>query len=255
MTRMSQIRFSIVAAMLVSTLWAQNDADIRGNRGQQNPSELVLEVPKKVDAVYPAEALRDKVQGQVIIKVLIADTGEVENAEIVSGNPVLAVSALAAAKEWIFKTWRYKKYIPVSAWATIAFDFQLPDEQSKTSSTPTDGPVVTGKVVESGELPNTLTTKPLHVGAGMTQGLVIHKVQPVYPPGARRARVQGSVVLQAIISKEGTIENLRVLSGDSMLVDAAIEAVRQWRYRPYVVNGEPVKVDTQIVVNFTLSQR
>jgi protein TonB len=84
------------------------------------------------------------------------------------------------------------------------------------------------------------------------EGNLIHKIQPDYPPLAREARIQGPVLLQAIISREGTIENLQVLSGHPMLVKAAVDAVRQWRYRPYVLNGEPVKVETQVTVNFIL---
>jgi len=87
----------------------------------------------------------------------------------------------------------------------------------------------------------------------MLEGSLIRRVQPVYPPLARSARIQGSVVLSALISKAGTIENLRVSSGHPMLVAAAIEAVRQWRYRPYILNAEPVEVETQITVNFSLS--
>ena len=86
----------------------------------------------------------------------------------------------------------------------------------------------------------------------MSEGDLIRKVLPAYPPLARSARIQGPVVLQAVISKQGIIENLRVLSGHPMLVPAAIEAVRQWRYRPYVLNNEPVEVETQITVNFGL---
>jgi len=87
----------------------------------------------------------------------------------------------------------------------------------------------------------------------MNLGDVIHKVQPVYPPLARSARIQGDVVLTALISKEGTMENLRVLAGHPMLVPAAIEAVRQWRYRPYLLNREPIEVETQITVKFWLT--
>jgi periplasmic protein TonB len=87
----------------------------------------------------------------------------------------------------------------------------------------------------------------------MSEGDLIHKVLPTYPPLARSARIQGQVVLQAIISRQGAIENLRVLTGPPMLVPAAIEAVRQWRYRPYVLNNEPVEVETQITVNFSLA--
>jgi periplasmic protein TonB len=87
----------------------------------------------------------------------------------------------------------------------------------------------------------------------MMEGNLVHKVQPAYPPVARAARVQGPVVLRAIISKAGTIENLQVLSGHPLLVKAAIDAVRQWRYRPYNLNGEPVEVETRVTVNFILS--
>ena len=70
---------------------------------------------------------------------------------------------------------------------------------------------------------------------------------------ARHARIQGSVLLQAEISKDGSIQNLRLISGHPMLAPAAIEAVKQWKYKPYILNGEPVEVETQITVNFTLA--
>ena len=100
-------------------------------------------------------------------------------------------------------------------------------------------------------LPTTLTHPPRI--SHMMEGNLIRRVQPEYPPLARSARIQGRVVLSAVISKEGTIENLRVLAGHPMLVRAAIEAVSQWRYRPYILNGESVEVETRITVNFSLS--
>ena len=87
----------------------------------------------------------------------------------------------------------------------------------------------------------------------MSEGDLVRKVLPTYPPLARSARIQGTVILQAMIGKSGSIENLRILSGHPMLAPAAIEAVRQWRYRPYILNGEPVAVETQITVNFSLA--
>jgi protein TonB len=87
----------------------------------------------------------------------------------------------------------------------------------------------------------------------MMEGNLIYRVQPEYPALAKLARIQGSVALRAVISKQGTIENLQAVSGPPLLIKAAVDAVRQWRYRPYVLNGDPVEVDTQITVNFTLS--
>jgi protein TonB len=93
----------------------------------------------------------------------------------------------------------------------------------------------------------------VRVSAGVQQGNLITQVKPIYPAIAKSARIQGAVVLQAEISKQGTIENLRVISGHPMLVQNALDAVKQWRYKPYLLNGEPVPVETTITVNFTLS--
>ncbi len=86
-------------------------------------------------------------------------------------------------------------------------------------------------------------------------GFLVHRVQPVYPPLARQVRVQGPVELRAVISKSGEIQELRVISGHPMLTAAARDAVRQWRYRPYLLNGVAVEVETQVTVNFVLSER
>jgi protein TonB len=94
--------------------------------------------------------------------------------------------------------------------------------------------------------------KKVNISAGVAFGMLLQKTQPTYPPIAKAARVQGTVVLQATISKTGTIENLKVISGPAMLTGSALDAVRTWRYRPYLLNNEPVEVDTTINVIFTL---
>jgi len=93
----------------------------------------------------------------------------------------------------------------------------------------------------------------VRVSQGVSVGRLTNMVEPVYPPLARNARVQGQVVLTAIISKDGTIQDVRVLGGHPLLVQAALDAVRQWRYKPYLLNGEPVEVETTVTVNFTLT--
>jgi protein TonB len=94
--------------------------------------------------------------------------------------------------------------------------------------------------------------KKLIISQGVMAGMILVKTQPVYPPIAKAARVSGQVVLQATISKTGTIENLKVISGPAMLQQAAMDAVRSWRYRPYLLNGDPVEVETTVNVIFTL---
>jgi protein TonB len=102
-------------------------------------------------------------------------------------------------------------------------------------------------------VPKVATPQRVRVSSGVSSGLLIRRVNPTYPPLARQARIQGVVILQAQISKDGSIENLQLISGHPMLAPAAIEAVKQWKYKPYLLNGEPVEVDTQVQVNFTLA--
>jgi periplasmic protein TonB len=114
---------------------------------------------------------------------------------------------------------------------------------------------VLGSIVSAAPtaVPKAATPTRVKVSAGVTSGYLIRKIQPAYPPLAKQARISGSVVLQAVISKDGTIQKLQVVSGHPMLVQSALDAVRQWRYKPYILNGEPVEVDTQVTVNFTLA--
>ena len=98
-----------------------------------------------------------------------------------------------------------------------------------------------------------LAPQKVRVSSGVAEGMLIHQVKPPYPAAAKMARVEGSVALQAVIGKDGSIQNLRVISGHPLLTSAALEAVKQWRYKPYYLNGEPVEVETQIVVNFLLT--
>jgi periplasmic protein TonB len=91
-------------------------------------------------------------------------------------------------------------------------------------------------------------------GGSVQAALLVNKVQPVYPPLARQTRISGTVRLHAIISKAGTIQSLEVMSGHPLLVRAAMDAVQQWRYKPTLLNGEPVEVDTTIDVIFSLNQ-
>ena len=84
------------------------------------------------------------------------------------------------------------------------------------------------------------------------EGSLVRRVQPIYPPLARMARIQGPVVVAAIISRAGTMEHVQAISGHPMLIPAAVEAVSQWRYKAYILNGEAIEVETQITVNFLL---
>jgi len=97
------------------------------------------------------------------------------------------------------------------------------------------------------------TQQRVRVGGNVQQAKMIRQIQPVYPQIAKTAHVQGTVILHAIIAKDGTVQELQYISGPALLMRSSMDAVRQWKYQPTLLNGEPVEVDTTISVVFTLS--
>jgi len=110
--------------------------------------------------------------------------------------------------------------------------------------------VIGGIIGSAAPPPKVATPQKLRVSSGVADGLKIHDVTPTYPQMARIAHIQGDVLLQATISKSGVIENLRAVQGHPILIQAAMDAVKQWKYKPYILNGEPVEVETTIKVQF-----
>lgn len=120
---------------------------------------------------------------------------------------------------------------------------------------PSEVPVSTINVpLPAAKAPEPTPVKRMRIAARVAEANLIHDVAPQYPPEAGRARVEGTVVLMAAIGKDGSVEDVRVESGLPILAQAAVDAVKQWRYRPYLLNGEPVEVDSRITINFTLSR-
>ncbi len=201
-----------------------------------------LEPIKVQKAEYPLEAARDGLQGQVVVKVHISETGDVGSVEVIRGDPILAEAAVSAAKKWKFKPF-IRGGKPVKVATQIPFDFAFSDKIKNT-------PLPKDAATDNGG-----SEQRLRVSLGVMTGLLIHKVQPIYPEYARQNHVQGTVVLQAEISKDGRVADLKPISGPKELIPAAMGAVQQWRYKPYSFNGSAVAVDTQIIVNFHLSGR
>jgi TonB family protein len=236
----------------------------------EDSKSLVILRRQKPD--YPLVAEREGIQGQVIVLVQISETGDVESAEVVSGVPELTDAALHAAKKFKFEPYlRDGKPIKVKTKLPFNFYFEgnmttqdpYADSTSKlarhNSSTapaplPASPPAPDSKSDSSAPAPELASAPPktVSISAGVSQGLLIRKVAPVYPPKAKHNGIQGTVVLKAIIGKDGRIKDLRAVSGPGQLCAAAIGAVQQWQYRPYLLFGEPVEVDTQVTVNFQL---
>jgi TonB family protein len=130
------------------------------------------------------------------------------------------------------------------------------DSITPLTSAKTAASAPTAEQNDDSEAASAKLAKPerVHVASGVTAGLLIKRVNPVYPSEARAAYIQGTVVLKAEISKAGDITNLELVSGPIELAGSAVSAVRQWKYRPYLLMGQPVTVETQIQVNYALSR-
>ena len=229
---------------------ADSSGTVSGNSAATPPPTIAdstkLEIIYAKRAEYPTAAEFQLIQGEVVVRVQVSETGDVEKAEVVSGDPILADAAVRAAKKYKFKPF-IRNGKPVKVSTQLPFDFHFSDKvimMTPQESKPGDSTL--------GASTGADVPKRVQLGTGAMTGSLIKKIQPVYPPEAKRYRVQGSVVLRAVIGKDGRIKNLAPISGPKELIQASIGAVQQWQYRPYMLNGEPVEVDTQITVNFAL---
>jgi protein TonB len=102
--------------------------------------------------------------------------------------------------------------------------------------------------------PEPTPVKRIRVASRVAEANLIHDVPPQYPPEAGRERIEGTVVLMTVIGKDGSVQDVQVVSGLPLLAQAAIDAVKQWRYKPYLLNGEPVEIDSRVTINFTLAR-
>jgi TonB family protein len=175
-----------------------------------------------------------------LFSLVIAVTAVVLVVVVVVGRRILAPEKLgsSAATMSSMQPTSEPEGDPDKAHAAIS---QVPTENSESSSTNR------GSGSEAGP------RQRVRVPAEVAQELLTTQIMPAYPTLARQAHVQGMVVLDVDISKGGAIESLRTISGHPMLVPAAIDAVKQWRYKPYLLNGEPVSVETRVTVSFNLS--
>jgi len=216
-----------------------------------------------VTPTYAPSALASRVQGSVILSLQISRSGEVTNVIRVASHPMLVQAAIEAAKQWKYEPYRVNGE-PVDVVTTAQIDFILSSDQDSEGSvrdaplnlSPSGSESIAGS---SAPAPPSGTTAPalpkrVRTSPGVSQALLISKVNPVYPPDAREQHIQGVVRLKVNIDTEGNVSTLELISGHPLLAPAAIDAVKQWKYRPYLLNGEPIEVETEVQVNFVLTE-
>jgi len=220
--------------------------DVRASEAEMRTQRI-----QQIDPVYPPGAIQEKVRGPVMLDVQVSPAGDVRNVMVVSGDPILTAAAIEAVKQW-----RYRPFVvngnPVAVVGMVRLHFTLTENDTVgVVREPAPLQAMTPASVE-GTAPKIAFPTRVRISSGVSQGLLITKVVPEYPEEARQAQTQGTVILRVRIDKEGNVVNLELVSGHPMLAPAAIEAVRQWKYRPYLLNGTAVEVDTEVRVNFVL---
>ncbi len=199
---------------------------------------------RKVDPLYPEVAKNARVSGIVLLEVDVNEAGIVSNLRIIRGHPLLDQAAMDAVRQWRYSpTLINGAAIPVRT--TVAVTFTLSETGAATASA--------AKFVKPAEVPAQVSgVEPRRVGGNVQDAKLIRKVDPVYPELARRAKVSGIVMLEANINEAGEVTSVRIIRGHPLLDQAAVEAVKQWRYEPTYVNGVAVPVVATQTVIFKL---
>ncbi len=212
---------------------------VTGNANQPPDSHNVV-IKKRTPVLYSQAAEDKKLQGTVALMALFNEAGNFEKADIQSGDPVLAECALASIKKWTIQPFiRNGNIIKVKV--PVQFEF--------LSDISADNPNDT----QAAAKPNSARSAIIVLSNKLSRELIKKKIQPEYPQTAKIARIQGTVVLAAVIDEQGVIRELDFVSGHPLLAKSAWDAVRGWNYKPCLYHGTPVPFDTSIRVNYTLS--
>jgi TonB family protein len=229
---------------------------------------------RQVAPVYPPIAKTAHISGTVVLHAIIGKDGTVEDLQYVSGPPLLLKSAMDAVRQWQYKPTLLMGE-PVRVDTTISVVYVLggknPDNAAESSVPPGTadssadpaGAASQDAAKDASASQDTASVsapanppapKPMRIRVGGNVALdnLVHRVDPVYPQSAKDQRIQGTVLLHAVIAHDGTIQTLEYVSGPPELRDSAMNAVNQWRYKPTLLNGQPVEVDTAIAVVYTL---
>lgn len=262
----------VVLGSVTSAAVAAAQVPVRVGGMVQEPKKIV-----HVEPAYPPMAKSARVQGTVIIEATIDDQGNVRDARLLRSQPLFDDAAVDAVRQWKY-TPTLLNGQPVEVVMTVAVNFAL-----KGDSQPVQAPAATAANVDAlVDMAKALRAKglldeaarrlqqaldqvnlekaaagaqpadPVRVGGGVQEPRKIRTVDPTYPQQAKDDKLSGTVILEAIIAKDGTVREVRVLRSNPMFDAAASDAVKQWVYSPTLLNGVPVEVIMTVVVNFVL---
>jgi TonB family protein len=235
----------------------------------------------KVEPDYPEAVKSKEIAGQIVIAFTIGRDGNVSDVRPVavglfgckslnSEDPDLQQAAIAAVKQWRYVPFRLHAVpgdqgepVEVDTMAALPFDFRnssaTPDADKVLSEVAGMGPCNPREGLATATEFAQPKVDPRHpifgspvIEASRAEEMLVHKVEATYPQMARIAHIQGNVILQVLIDKQGHVANMKPIMGHPILVQAALDAVKQWEYKPFQLNGEPAQVETAVVVKFRM---
>jgi TonB family protein len=192
--------------------------------GDVKPPKIIL----RPNPAYPEEAKQKGVQGGVVMEVTVNEKGEVWDARVVRGESSLQNAALEAVRRWRFSP-ALLNGNPVPILVHVEMEFRLDNASAPAGS------------------------RPIRVDEKIHAAKLLYQVQPEYPEEAKRLRIEGEVVLLTTVDEGGAVIDAHPMSGHQLLTDAAVQAVRQWKYSSTLLNGEPVKVEATVTISFKLN--
>jgi TonB family protein len=209
-------------------------------------------VTKQVPPVYPMEADAEHISGTVVLHFTITKEGTVEDVQFVSGPPELKDAAVAAVTQWVYEPARVSGHV-VPSGAEVNLVFKPPPAPPPPSPDATS-PTGTGMTeANAAPAPAASAPKRIQIEGKVIAKQIVEQVPPHYPDAAKSALISGKVVMHAIIGTDGSMKELSVISGPKELQATSLNAVRQWRYKPALVNGEAVEVETTVTVIYSLN--
>src|SRR5215472_8052029 len=224
-------RLLMITIISLAGVGLAQQTDQPGVQRVQQPEAVAMgDLNYVVDPTLPGDL--GTVNGKVVLRILIDKEGKVAEANLVSGPPILVSACLDAVKQWKFRPYVLNN-APVEVETTATIEF-IADPPHVVTPKPLREPI------------------KLRVSQSVAHGNLIRTIEPIYPTEAKVNHIQGEVVLVATIDKDGNVADLKPLSGPPLLAEAAMKAVSQWKYRPFLLHAEPVEIQTTIKIQFQM---
>jgi TonB family protein len=217
---------------------------------QVSPDEAVEHLQATVAPEYPELGIAARIQNNELLKIVIDEQGQVIDAKVQSGHPAFGQPSLDAVKQW-----KYRPFLlngqPVRVETKVYLLYRVFQENGIRPPLP-NAPASLTLIVKPGDAAGELWR--IMFTPETLEGRRLNYIEPKYPEMARIAHIQGDVLLDALIDKEGHVASLRAIKGHPILVQAALDAVKEWTYTPFLLNGEPVAVQTTVEVRFHFAE-